>query len=83
MRFDRFCASALENETEQIAVTCPLRDEDNRNRHVAPNFSLMFIGFCMEYITVIFILITLYIYWIIPDMRQTQVSDNIVMVLLY
>lgn len=36
--------------------------------------TLFLIKGCMAFISVIFIIATLYVYWLIPDLRETQVS---------
>lgn len=39
--------------------------------------AMMIINLSFEFISVVFLIITLYVYWTIPDMRETQVNNNI------
>lgn len=57
------------NETRKFAAVC--RDALNRNQ-ITVNLMAIF-NSIFDIISLGFVLITLYVYWIIPDMRQTQV----------
>lgn len=65
----------VDNNTEvtrKIAFVC-YKDLDE----TAEDITMLIINLIFEYISVVFLIITLYVYWIIPDMRETQVCISI------
>lgn len=55
--------------TKKVAFVC-YKDLDE----TAEDITMLIVNLVFEYISVVFLIITLFVYWSIPDMRETQVG---------